>query len=87
ISVADYRALMENDHRPLADKTVQGAYPPGSTFKMVVALAALEAGLVTPESSFSCRGFLEVSGRRFHCWSRGGHGRVLQTIPRPCCGS
>jgi len=76
ISVADYQALMENDHRPLADKTVQGAYPPGSTFKMVVALAALEAGLVSAETTFSCRGFLEVSGRRFHCWSRGGHGRV-----------
>ncbi|MCX7644427.1 MAG: penicillin-binding protein 2 [Rhodobacteraceae bacterium] len=76
ISVADYKALTENDHRPLADKTVQGAYPPGSTFKMVVALAALEAGLVTADTTFSCRGFLEVSGRRFHCWSRGGHGRV-----------
>jgi penicillin-binding protein 2 len=76
ISVADYKALTENDHRPLADKTVQGAYPPGSTFKMVVALAALEAGLITPETSVSCRGYVEVSGRRFHCWSRGGHGRV-----------
>jgi penicillin-binding protein 2 len=75
ISVADYRALMEHDHRPLADKTVQGTYPPGSTFKMVVALAALEAGLVRPEETVVCQGFREVGGRRFHCWSR-GHGRV-----------
>ncbi len=76
ISVADYDALTGNDHRPLADKTVQGAYPPGSTFKMVLTLAALEAGLVDPEESIVCNGFREVSGRRFHCWSRGGHGRV-----------
>jgi len=76
ISVADYRTLTEDDHRPLADKTVQGAYPPGSTFKMTVALAALEAGLIDPDEIVHCTGFREVSGRRFHCWSRGGHGRV-----------
>ena len=76
ISVADYRTLTEDDHRPLADKTVQGAYPPGSTFKMVTALAALEAGVLKPEEALRCNGFREVSGRRFHCWKRGGHGRV-----------
>src|SRR6056297_258109 len=46
ISVPDYRGLMEDDHRPLANKTVQGTYPPGSTFKMVTALAAIEAGVI-----------------------------------------
>ncbi|MBC7141344.1 MAG: penicillin-binding protein 2, partial [Rhodobacteraceae bacterium] len=46
ISGPDYRALTENDHRPLADKSVQGAYPPGSTFKIVTALAGLEAGVI-----------------------------------------
>ena len=76
ISSADYALLTENDHRPLADKSVQGTYPPGSTFKMVVALAALEAGEVTPESSVSCRGFIELSGRKAHCWKRSGHGKV-----------
>ncbi len=76
ISVADYQALTEDDHRPLADKTVQGAYPPGSTFKMVTALAALEAGVISADETVYCGGFREVSGRRFHCWSRGGHGRV-----------
>ncbi|MCL4187822.1 MAG: penicillin-binding protein 2 [Rhodobacteraceae bacterium] len=76
ISVADYRALTENDHRPLATKTVQGAYPPGSTFKMVTALAALEAGLVTPDETVRCPGHLDVSGNRFHCWRGGGHGSV-----------
>ena len=76
ISHTDYNALMEDDHRPLANKTVSGAYPPGSTFKMVTALAALEAGVVTPDSRVSCPGFIELGGRRFHCWKRPGHGSV-----------
>ena len=76
ISVADYNALTDNDHRPLADKTVQGAYPPGSTFKMVTVLAALEAGVIDEDDTVFCPGFLELGDRRFHCWSRGGHGRV-----------
>ncbi len=76
ISFADYQALTEDNYLPLADKTVQGAYPPGSTFKMITALAALEAGVIDPEETVYCGGFREVSGRRFHCWSRGGHGRT-----------
>jgi penicillin-binding protein 2 len=76
ISQADYSLLMENDHRPLANKTVQGAYPPGSTFKMVTGLAALEAGVIDANTTVNCPGYLEFGGRRFHCWKRGGHGRV-----------
>lgn len=76
ISVADYALLTEDDHRPLADKSVQGAYPPGSTFKMVTALAALEAGVIDEDDSVYCPGYLELGDRRFHCWSRGGHGRT-----------
>ena len=76
ISTADFRALLDNPYRPLSNKSVQGAYPPGSTFKMVVALAALEAGVINPEDTVNCPGHYEASGRRFHCWRRGGHGRV-----------
>ena len=76
ISVADYNALLENKYRPLPNKAVQGVYPPGSTFKMVTALAALEDGQVTPGDTVYCPGHLEVSGRRFHCWKRAGHGNV-----------
>ncbi|WP_010139944.1 penicillin-binding protein 2 [Oceanicola sp. S124] len=79
ISVSDYRALTQNDHRPLAAKSVQGIYPPGSTFKMVVALAGLEAGVIGPEDTYWCGGYLEVSNRRFHCWKRGGHGHMNVT--------
>jgi penicillin-binding protein 2 len=76
ISVADWTGLNENIYRPLAAKAVQGAYPPGSTFKMVTALAALQAGVLTPDETVYCPGFTNVSGTRFHCWRGGGHGNV-----------
>jgi penicillin-binding protein 2 len=76
ISHTDYAALTEHDHRPLANKAVSGAYPPGSTFKMVTALAALESGAITEAHRVSCPGFIEIGGRKFHCWSRRGHGTV-----------
>ncbi|SMO48942.1 penicillin-binding protein 2 [Paracoccus laeviglucosivorans] len=76
ISGPDYRELMSHDHRPLADKTVQGAYPPGSTFKLVTLLAGLEAGVINAGTRYFCPGYLQLAGRRFHCWSRGGHGSV-----------
>ena len=76
ISHKDYNALTENDHRPLANKSVQGAYPPGSTFKMVTALAALQSGTITTSTSVRCPGHFEIAGRRFHCWKGGGHGSV-----------
>jgi penicillin-binding protein 2 len=76
ISVADWRDLNENKYRPLAAKAVQGTYPPGSTFKMVTALAALEDGKVTPEETIRCTGWVEVFGTRFHCWKRAGHGNM-----------
>ncbi|MFP7569891.1 penicillin-binding protein 2 [Marivita sp. S2033] len=86
ISVADYSVLRENDHRPLASKTVQDAYPPGSTFKMVTALAALDAGVVAPDETVWCPGHLKVGGRRFHCWKRAGHGHMnLEQSLRESC--
>jgi len=86
ISVADYKSLTENTYRPLASKSVQGLYPPGSTFKMITAMAALEEGIVSPDDTVYCPGHLEVSGRRFHCWKGRGHGHVdLQTSMRESC--
>ena len=86
ISRADYSALTENKYRPLASKTVQGVYPPGSTFKMITAMAALEDGLIGPDDTAYCPGHLEVSGRRFHCWKRAGHGSVnLQDSLKQSC--
>jgi penicillin-binding protein 2 len=76
ISSADYNPLLQSQYRPLVNKTVQGSYPPGSTFKMVVAMAALEEGLIGPDDTAYCPGYLEVADRRFHCWKRAGHGWV-----------
>jgi penicillin-binding protein 2 len=76
IKSAEWNALLNNDHRPLSNKTVSGAYPPGSTFKMVVALAALEGGHVRPGDTVGCSGGTWLGGRTFHCWKKGGHGSV-----------
>jgi len=86
ISGPEYRALLEHDHRPMANKAVQGTYPPGSTFKLVVALAALEAGVIRPDETVYCRGFTELGNRRFHCWKRGGHGNValVESLQHSC---
>ena len=74
-------SLTQDKYRPLANKTVQGTYPPGSTFKMITALAALEAGVIGPGNTVYCPGHLKVGSRRFHCWKRGGHGMVdLNTV-------
>ena len=86
ISQKNYQELTGNKYRPLASKTVQGVYPPGSTFKMVTAMAALEAGLIGPDDTAYCPGHLEVAGRRLHCWKRAGHGFVdLQNSLKQSC--
>lgn len=76
ISSAEYDPLLQSPYRPLVNKTVQGVYPPGSTFKMVTAMAALEEGIIGPDETVFCSGHLEVADRKFHCWKRAGHGAV-----------
>ena len=76
ISSKDYGELRENTYKPLFNKTVQGQYPPGSTFKMMTGLAALRAGVIGQNETVYCPGFMSFGGRRFHCWKRGGHGHM-----------
>ncbi|MHA3976441.1 penicillin-binding protein 2 [Halovulum sp. GXIMD14794] len=76
ISYDNWNTLLNDPYRPLSNKAVSGAYPPGSTYKMVVALAALEAGVVDSKSTVWCPGYYTLGNRRFHCWKRGGHGHV-----------
>ncbi len=76
ISGPDYTALLEHQYRPLHNKWASGMYPPGSTFKMIVTLAALEDGVMTPDETVFCNGGYDLGNRRFHCWRRGGHGHV-----------
>lgn len=74
ISTGEWNALNSNEYRPLYNKTVSGVYPPGSTFKMVVALAALEAGVIDQIETVFCSGSIQIGNRRAYCWRRGGHG-------------
>jgi penicillin-binding protein 2 len=76
ISGPAYRSLLTNIYTPLINKAVGGQYAPGSTFKMVVAMAALEAGAITPEQRVFCPGHLQFGDHKFHCWKKGGHGSV-----------
>jgi len=76
VSTAQWRQLTANRATPLINKTTNGLYAPGSTFKMVVALAALEARVVGPGDRVSCPGHFDLGESRFHCWNRGGHGGV-----------
>ncbi|WP_033069378.1 penicillin-binding protein 2 [Thalassospira australica] len=69
-----WNSLVNNPYAPLSNKAVNGTYAPGSTFKMCVALAGLEAGIITPNQKFFCNGHLDLGNSRFHCWKRGGHG-------------
>lgn len=76
ISQADYDVLRNNDRAPLYHKAYDGVYPPGSTFKMVVATAALEAGVMDPRERVYCGGRYRFGNRTWSCWKRGGHGSV-----------
>ncbi len=76
LSGAQWRELTNNDHKPLLNKVMGGAYPPGSTFKAAVAMAAVEAGIATPDYRVHCSGAYYFGGRAFHCWRKGGHGSL-----------
>ena len=62
--------------KPFMNKTVEGLFPPGSTFKIIVALAALESGAITPSDKVFCPGYWDYGDRRYHCWEPKGHGHV-----------
>ncbi len=83
---AAWQALTRDPDVPLINKTIGVRYPPGSTFKLVVALAALEAGVINRNTRFYCPGHYVFGGRRFHCWERKGHGHVtvLEGIAKSC---
>lgn len=69
-------SLRQDVAKPFMNKTIEGLYPPGSTFKIVVALAALEAGAITEKEKIYCPGYWDYGDRRYHCWEEHGHGYV-----------
>ncbi len=86
LSQENWRRLVDNPRSPLINKTIAGRYPPGSTFKPVVALAALEAGVMGPDHTVFCPGHMTLGNRRFHCWKRGGHGelKMVEALAHSC---
>jgi penicillin-binding protein 2 len=76
IDRATWASLNTDEYRPLNDRAIQGRYSPGSTFKMAVATAALEEGVITPDFKVTCTGAANFFGRPFKCWKKGGHGTV-----------
>ncbi len=72
----DWNELANDPRHPLQDRCLQGTYPPGSTIKPFLALAALEEGIITPDWTVRCTGGIVLYGHRFRCWRRNGHGTV-----------
>ena len=73
LSTQEQRESDNNPFHPMLDKSVQSWFP-GSTYKVITAIAALEEGLITAEDTINCPGYLQYGDRRFRCWNRGGHG-------------
>lgn len=86
IPVERWRALMGNPDTPFLHKAIEGQYAPGSTFKLIVALAALESGIVNSDETYYCSGKYLFGRRNFHCWKEHGHGRLnmLGAIMHSC---
>ena len=76
ISQKAWDAMVNNPLNPLLDKTLQGQYPPGSTYKMITAIAGLREEVITPDTTFKCYGSFKLHGRSYGCWKEWGHGTV-----------
>ncbi len=82
----EWKALIQDKRRPMNNRAIQGTYPPGSTFKIAVAAAALEEGIASRQSGVSCGGGLQFGGHYFRCWKKGGHGGIAlhEAIVQSC---
>jgi penicillin-binding protein 2 len=76
LSSYEWQTLSKRKDHPLENRVIKGQYPPGSTFKIVMAVAALEEKVITPGATFLCTGELALGNHIFHCWRKGGHGTV-----------
>lgn len=76
LTTQEWQALVSRKDHPLENRALRGQYPPGSTFKIVMAVAGLEEKVITPKTTFVCPGYLEVGDHVFHCWKTSGHGSV-----------
>jgi penicillin-binding protein 2 len=86
MSHEQWDALVSNPLRPLENKAIQGEYPPGSTFKIVTAIAGLEEGVIDKNTTFFCPGYYKYGNRVYRCWKHPGHGNVnvIQALAESC---
>lgn len=86
MSYKDWDKLVTNPFRPLENKAIQGQYPPGSIFKIITAMAALEEGVIDRRTKLFCPGYYIYGTRRFRCWKDGGHGNlnVVEALAKSC---
>ena len=81
-----YRVYINDQDRPLLNRAIQDAHPPGSVFKIVMATAGLEERVITPDTTFYCPGYWNLGRRVYRCWKAGGHGTVnlIDAIMQSC---
>lgn len=86
MSHKQWRSLISNPLRPMANKAIQGEYPPASTFKIITAIAGLEEGVIDGNTTMHCPGYYKYGNRIYRCWRRGGHGSVniLKALSQSC---
>jgi len=82
----DRADIMKNVNKPLLNRTIEGSYPPGSVFKVLMAITALMEGKITPETTFNCPGELQYGNFTYRCWKKGGHGKLdlVHAIEQSC---
>ncbi len=86
IDYNEWKDLLSNPKNPLVDKVSAGVYSPGSTFKMMTALAGLKSGVINMSTKVNCTGKFELGGQYFHCWKHSGHGplTVVEALEHSC---
>lgn len=86
IDQASYTKLEQDVDAPFRDKTINGTYSPGSTFKLITALAGLDMGVINELTEFYCPGYFELGNKKYNCWDKHGHGKVnvLSAIAQSC---
>jgi penicillin-binding protein 2 len=76
IDKTEWEKMISNSDSPLQNRAISGQYPPGSVFKIIMALAGLEEGIINPEENLTCTGAFTLGNRTYQCWKEGGHGTV-----------
>jgi penicillin-binding protein 2 len=79
-------SLVSNPFRPMSNRAIQGEYPPGSTYKIITALAGLEEGVIDDQTTLNCPGYYRFGNRVYRCWLKGGHGKVdiIKAVEESC---